>query len=239
MGPDDIAKTQRSTYDDAETSEMYQTQETTYPSSYGGSSTSAYAPQEYLYAQAVPQAQYPVYDSDGHASTNGQWAFSAPAAPTVEYYLPPSPRVSHHHSQALPSMPKNAFSLMYQRRDERTEWGPTEENPFGRSAYSPDAPVPQSAASYGSSLEPSPTIGGRTYSGRCGNADSGIAEKNQLNIEAIEQGKDMLTTVMIKNVPNKMSDKELKAFIDRVCPRRIDFLYLRMDFKNGESALLV
>ncbi|KZT08496.1 uncharacterized protein LAESUDRAFT_757732 [Laetiporus sulphureus 93-53] len=233
MGPDDIAKAQRSSYDDAETSEVYQTQETAYPSSYGGSSTSAYAPQEYLYAQAVPQAQYPAYGSDGHAGTNGQWAFSAPAAPSVEYYLPPSPRVPHYHSQALPSTPKKGFSPMYQRRDERTEWAPTEEDPFGRSAYSPDAPVPQSAVSYGSSLEPSPTMDGRTYSGRRGNVDSGIAEKNQLNIEAIEQGKDMRTTVMIKNVPNKMSDKELKAFIDRVCPRRIDFLYLRMDFKNG------
>jgi len=38
---------------------------------------------------------------------------------------------------------------------------------------------------------------------------------------------------MIKNIPNKMSDKDLLAFINRVCPRRIDFLYLRMDFQNG------
>ena len=72
MGPNDIAKTQQSTYDDMEKSEMYQTQETAYPSSYGGSSTSAYTPQEYLYVQAMPQAQYPAYGSDGHASTNSQ-----------------------------------------------------------------------------------------------------------------------------------------------------------------------
>ncbi|KDQ53616.1 hypothetical protein JAAARDRAFT_161743 [Jaapia argillacea MUCL 33604] len=38
---------------------------------------------------------------------------------------------------------------------------------------------------------------------------------------------------MIKNIPNKMSDKDLIAYIGRVCPRRIDFLYLRMDFQNG------
>lgn len=43
----------------------------------------------------------------------------------------------------------------------------------------------------------------------------------------------MRTTVMIKNIPNKMTDKELLEFINNVCPRRIDFLYLRMDFKNG------
>ncbi|KZT04098.1 uncharacterized protein LAESUDRAFT_761451 [Laetiporus sulphureus 93-53] len=136
-------------------------------------------------------------------------------------------------------MPKKGFSSMYQHQDEQMEWGPTEEDPFGRSAYSPDAPVPQSATSYGSSLEPSLTIGGHTYSSRCENADSGIVEKNQLNIEAIEQGKDMRTTVMIKNMLNKMSNKELKAFIEKVCPWWIDFSYLQMDFKNGESALLV
>lgn len=33
---------------------------------------------------------------------------------------------------------------------------------------------------------------------------------------------------MIKNIPNKMSDKHLIDFISDVCPRKIDFLYLRM-----------
>ncbi|KII92079.1 hypothetical protein PLICRDRAFT_172222 [Plicaturopsis crispa FD-325 SS-3] len=58
-------------------------------------------------------------------------------------------------------------------------------------------------------------------------------ENNQLNLEKIEMGQDMRTTVMIKNIPNKMSDVDLKKYIDRVCPRKIDFLYLRMDFQNG------
>lgn len=39
---------------------------------------------------------------------------------------------------------------------------------------------------------------------------------------------------MIKNIPNKMSDKDLLSFIAKVCPRRIDFMYLRMDFQNGK-----
>ncbi|KAF8843011.1 hypothetical protein BDN67DRAFT_898062 [Paxillus ammoniavirescens] len=38
---------------------------------------------------------------------------------------------------------------------------------------------------------------------------------------------------MIKNIPNKMTDKELIAYINKICLRRIDFLYLRMDFQNG------
>ncbi|KIY53946.1 hypothetical protein FISHEDRAFT_8422, partial [Fistulina hepatica ATCC 64428] len=38
---------------------------------------------------------------------------------------------------------------------------------------------------------------------------------------------------MVKNIPNKMTDKDLIQFISKVCPRKIDFLYLRMDFNNG------
>ena len=39
---------------------------------------------------------------------------------------------------------------------------------------------------------------------------------------------------MVKNIPNKMSDRDLITYIGKVCPRKIDFLYLRMDFQNGE-----
>ncbi|TEB38398.1 hypothetical protein FA13DRAFT_747032 [Coprinellus micaceus] len=60
-----------------------------------------------------------------------------------------------------------------------------------------------------------------------------VATKNQLDISKIETGQDTRTTVMIKNIPNKMSDKDLVTYINKVCPRRIDFLYLRMDFQNG------
>ncbi|OJA18245.1 hypothetical protein AZE42_05167 [Rhizopogon vesiculosus] len=58
-------------------------------------------------------------------------------------------------------------------------------------------------------------------------------EGNQLDIRKIELGIDMRTTVMVKNIPNKMTDKELITYINKVCPRKIDFLYLRMDFQNG------
>lgn len=61
---------------------------------------------------------------------------------------------------------------------------------------------------------------------------------NNLNIARIENGQDMRTTVMIKNIPNKMTDKDLMTFIERVCARRIDFFYLRMDFKNGMYSTL-
>lgn len=62
---------------------------------------------------------------------------------------------------------------------------------------------------------------------------SGTPERNQLNLDRIQDGQDTRTTVMIKNIPNKMSDKDLVAYIGKVCPKKIDFLYLRMDFQNG------
>ena len=65
------------------------------------------------------------------------------------------------------------------------------------------------------------------------------SERNQLNIKRIEDGVDTRTTVMIKNIPNKMSDRDLMSFIEKVCPRRIDFFYLRMDFQNGERIYVV
>jgi hypothetical protein len=66
-----------------------------------------------------------------------------------------------------------------------------------------------------------------------------ISERNQLNLAKIEDGQDTRTTIMIKNIPNKMTDKDLIAYIHKVIPRRIDFLYLRMDFSNGTLFELV
>lgn len=69
------------------------------------------------------------------------------------------------------------------------------------------------------------------------NTLSGVSDRNQLNIARIEDGQDTRTTVMIKNIPNKMSHADLEAYIAKVCPRRIDFMYLRMDFQNGEVTI--
>jgi hypothetical protein len=63
----------------------------------------------------------------------------------------------------------------------------------------------------------------------------GVAPGNHLDLEALRNGRENRTTVMIKNIPNKMTDKELLEVIDSVVPRAIDFFYLRIDFKTSES----
>lgn len=85
----------------------------------------------------------------------------------------------------------------------------------------------------------------------------GNERDNAIDLEKVERGGDTRTTVMIKNIPNKvvlshtfarlwsahvnslmqMSDKNLLDFINEVCPRRIDFMYLRF-VKHCHAALL-
>ena len=92
-------------------------------------------------------------------------------------------------------------------------------------------------------LVPSPSLEAETGLAISGmtsgvSISAGTSDRNQLNLARIADGQDTRTTVMIKNIPNKMSDRDLLAYIWRVCPRKIDFLYLRMDFRNGESRLI-
>ncbi|KAJ6625550.1 hypothetical protein B0H10DRAFT_1942450 [Mycena sp. CBHHK59/15] len=93
--------------------------------------------------------------------------------------------------------------------------------PYPNRLPSPPSPAPPPRTSLPATGPPSPA-----------NARE-PPERNQLNLARIEDGQDTRTTVMIKNIPNKMSDKDLMAYIGSVCARKIDFLYLRMDFQNG------
>ncbi|GAA5889359.1 hypothetical protein JCM6882_000720 [Rhodosporidiobolus microsporus] len=62
--------------------------------------------------------------------------------------------------------------------------------------------------------------------------DDKIPTGNVLNFERIEKGLDMRTTLMLKNIPNKLKDWEVMGFIDEVVGRSYDFFYLRCDYSN-------
>ncbi|GAA5846981.1 hypothetical protein JCM9279_006979 [Rhodotorula babjevae] len=62
--------------------------------------------------------------------------------------------------------------------------------------------------------------------------DDRIPASNVLNFERIERGLDVRTTVMIKNIPNKLKDYEVMALIEEVVGRSFDFFYLRTDYSN-------
>ncbi|GAA5897236.1 uncharacterized protein JCM6883_006627 [Sporobolomyces salmoneus] len=63
--------------------------------------------------------------------------------------------------------------------------------------------------------------------------DDRIPVGNVINYERIEQGLEVRTTLMLKNVPNKLKDVEVMQFIEEVVGRSFDFFYLRTDYATG------
>ncbi|KAF1974553.1 hypothetical protein BU23DRAFT_461479 [Bimuria novae-zelandiae CBS 107.79] len=58
---------------------------------------------------------------------------------------------------------------------------------------------------------------------------------NKVFRERIEAGIDVRTTIMLRNIPNKLDWMTLKALLDRVCFGTYDFIYLRIDFASGHN----
>ncbi|KAL1608332.1 hypothetical protein SLS60_003273 [Paraconiothyrium brasiliense] len=58
---------------------------------------------------------------------------------------------------------------------------------------------------------------------------------NKVNRQRIVQGLDVRTTIMLRNIPNKLDWMSLKTLLDRVCFGTYDFIYLRIDFKSGHN----
>ena len=61
--------------------------------------------------------------------------------------------------------------------------------------------------------------------------DSGVSVATQL-----EEKEETITTIMIRNIPNKYTQAQFKAFLDTYIPNDYDFLYLRVDFQNKVSS---
>ncbi|KAF2854426.1 hypothetical protein T440DRAFT_275477 [Plenodomus tracheiphilus IPT5] len=58
-------------------------------------------------------------------------------------------------------------------------------------------------------------------------------QHNRVRRERILDGGDVRTTIMLRNIPNKLDWMSLKAILDNICFGTYDFLYLRIDFKTG------
>lgn len=59
----------------------------------------------------------------------------------------------------------------------------------------------------------------------------GDASQFSLDIQKVNDGRERRTTLMIKNIPNKYSQKMLLAAVDEHHRGKYDFFYLPIDFK--------
>lgn len=56
--------------------------------------------------------------------------------------------------------------------------------------------------------------------------------EHSIDIYSIQLGTDVRTTIMLRNIPNRMNCHELKELVDVTSRGRYDFMYLRIDFAN-------
>ncbi|KAI5849420.1 RNA recognition motif 2-domain-containing protein [Morchella snyderi] len=59
-----------------------------------------------------------------------------------------------------------------------------------------------------------------------------VPGKNVIDLERIARGLDTRTTVMLRNIPNKVDQQTLKDYVDTTSKGLYNFLYLRIDFRN-------
>ena len=64
------------------------------------------------------------------------------------------------------------------------------------------------------------------------NAGGDIDYRNVIDIGRILAGYDARTTIMLRNIPNKLGMFDLVRLLNSVSPGHFDFAYLRVDFQN-------
>ncbi|KAK2767901.1 hypothetical protein FQN53_006441 [Emmonsiellopsis sp. PD_33] len=63
--------------------------------------------------------------------------------------------------------------------------------------------------------------------------DPRSTNQNFVDIERIRVGVDVRTTIMLRNIPNKIDQAMLKEIVDETSHGKYDFMYLRIDFANN------
>ena len=64
-------------------------------------------------------------------------------------------------------------------------------------------------------------------------SDYPSSHHNIVDVQRISQGLDVRTTIMLRNIPNKVDHAMLKDIVDETSRGKYDFMYLRIDFANN------
>jgi hypothetical protein len=65
------------------------------------------------------------------------------------------------------------------------------------------------------------------------NNDFASGHHNIVDVDRIRAGLDVRTTIMLRNIPNKVDQAMLKEIVDETSHGKYDFMYLRIDFANN------
>ncbi|KAF5682387.1 meiosis mei2 [Fusarium circinatum] len=104
-----------------------------------------------------------------------------------------------------------------------------QQQPFTGQHFGPVAPNNPSAVAFGNPngfgrFDP------RRGAGRYGRGSRGL--NNIVDLGELIAGRDVRTTIMLRNIPNKVDQPLLKKIVDVSSFGRYDFMYLRIDFAN-------
>ncbi|KAK7053368.1 hypothetical protein VNI00_003994 [Paramarasmius palmivorus] len=208
------------------------------PAFYDAQALYEYNQMYYHQHQMIPNGpMYPI-----QPQLNYQGVYPPPSPPQVPFFpAPVQQRGFIGHGPPTPPTEywvpaaqfQNGIPFDYQQGPIAGAAGPCIDIDQGPYFVEPPAPVPPHSPPTSLSSPTTDRSSSPSQSSKVNSPVREVQKGNQLDLVKIEEGLDTRTTVMIKNIPNKMSIKDLETFINKVCPRRIDFLYLRMDFKNG------
>ncbi|KAE8348483.1 meiosis protein MEI2 [Aspergillus coremiiformis] len=141
------------------------------------------------------------------------------------------------HSFPSPSPTRNEVFRYETPCPRSTSWNPSRHNrapfmelsPTGRSTVPPGehAGLMDWMFRAGERLLPSPRRDNSQFS------ELRVNNQNAVDIERIRLGLDVRTTIMLRNIPNKIDQTMLKAIVDETSHGKYDFMYLRIDFANN------
>ncbi|KAL2168829.1 hypothetical protein VTG60DRAFT_6799 [Thermothelomyces hinnuleus] len=85
------------------------------------------------------------------------------------------------------------------------------------------------------SIQPYARLDGRRHGAMRANRShsfNNAGHHNHVDVNRIRDGVDVRTTIMLRNIPNKVDQVMLKRIIDESSWGKYDFMYLRIDFAN-------
>ncbi|KKK25067.1 meiosis protein [Aspergillus rambellii] len=152
-------------------------------------------------------------------------------------FFTPDVQSETYPSPQSPCSVKGDVSCFDQSNQKNAPWtsprparGPYMElSPTGRSTIPPGehAGLMDWMTRSGERILPSPRREAARY------PDLRLSNQNAVDIERIRLGLDVRTTIMLRNIPNKIDQTMLKAIVDETSHGKYDFMYLRIDFANN------